>query len=195
MHVSSIIPWLCWSCHNAPAPTPRTGIALATDFLMPLWKQQPISQEHVFTLGPPGSLTAPSSSHRNCTATTVSVCAIPVCLHSWCCATCKGSTSQTQQLCSPTASQCVMRARPLDVRTSCSYRWTPQRFHLCSVDPKLNCSVDIVVIFSMDESVSLLKRPSKWLQGSWRKLPPVIMPLMSLQQWIPAFMVQAYICP
>lgn len=33
-----------------------------------------------------------------------------------------GSTIQTQQLWSPTASRCAMRARPFNVRTSCSYQ-------------------------------------------------------------------------
>lgn len=43
-----------------------------------------------------------------------------------------GSTIQTQQLWSPTAGRCVMRARPFNVRTSCSYQWILNGTHLLS---------------------------------------------------------------
>ena len=57
-----------------------------------------------------------------------------ICLHSWFCTARIGSTSQTQQLCSPTKSQRVMKAWPFDVRTSRSYRWTLHCFLLLSVN-------------------------------------------------------------
>ena len=165
LQVSSVIPQP-WS--SAPPSPPPLLLSLA-------WPQQPPS--FLLPLSKPGphlpwvrvsmclaylcaclKLKRPVCYHSvPLTAIMVSAWVyVCVCLHSWFCVACTGSTSQTRQLCSPTASQCVMRARPFDVRTSCSYRWTLYCFHLLfcqstgythththtKPDPKSNCCID-----------------------------------------------------